>query len=103
VHALVNLVENAVKHGKEPGTIEVSCHRGKRFVAIVVEDDGRGILPEERETIFAMGVRGDASTRPGSGIGLAVVKAIAACAGGDVRVEPAVLGGARFVLRFPAG
>jgi two-component system phosphate regulon sensor histidine kinase PhoR len=103
VHALANLVENAVKHGNEPGTIEVSCHRGKRFVAIVVEDDGRGILPEERETIFVMGVRGDASARPGNGIGLAVVKAIAARAGGDVRVEPATLGGARFVLRFPAG
>ena len=102
VHALANLVENAVKHGNEPGTIEVSCHRGRQFVAIVVEDDGRGILPEERETIFAMGVRGDASARPGSGIGLAVVKAIAARAGGDVRAEPAALGGARFVLRFPA-
>jgi signal transduction histidine kinase len=103
IHALANLVENAVKHGNEPGTIDVSCHRGKRFVAIVVEDDGRGILPEERETIFALGVRGDAPARPGSGIGLAVVKAIALRAGGDVRVEPAALGGARFVLRFPAG
>jgi two-component system phosphate regulon sensor histidine kinase PhoR len=102
VHALANLVENAVKHGNEPGTIEVSCHRGRQFIAIVIEDDGRGILPEERETIFAMGVRGDASARPGSGIGLAVVKAIAARAGGDVRAEPAALGGARFVLRFPA-
>jgi signal transduction histidine kinase len=102
VHALANLVENAVKYGREPGTVEVSCHRGKRFVAIAVEDDGRGIAPSDREAIFAMGVRGDVLERPGGGIGLAVVKAIAQRAGGDVRVEASTLGGARFVLRFPA-
>jgi signal transduction histidine kinase len=103
VHALANLVENAVKYGSEPGTVDVSCQRGKHFVAIAVEDDGHGIAPSERETIFALGVRGDAPARPGSGIGLAVVKAIAERAGGDVRVEPSALGGARFVVRFPAG
>jgi signal transduction histidine kinase len=101
IHALANLVENAVKHGRAPGTVEVSCHRGKRFVAISVEDDGHGIAPGEREAIFAMGVHGDA--RPGGGIGLAVVKAIAQRAGGDVRAEASTLGGARYVLRFPAG
>ncbi len=103
VHALANLIENAVKYGREPGTVEVSCLRGKRFVAIAVEDDGRGIAPEQREAVFAMGVRGDSPDRPGGGIGLAVVKAIAQRAGGDVRAEESALGGARFVLRFPAG
>jgi len=103
VHALANLVENAVKYGREPGTVAASCLRGKRFVAIAVEDDGRGIAPEQREAIFAMGVRGDSPEGPGGGIGLAVVKAIAQRAGGDVRVEESALGGARFVLRFPAG
>ncbi len=103
VHALANLVENAVKHGREPGNVDVSCHRGKQFVAVTVEDDGRGIAPRQREAIFAMGVRGDAPGRPGCGIGLAVVKAIAQRAGGDVRAEASALGGARFVLRFPAG
>ena len=103
IAALSNLLENAVKYGRAPGKIEISCHRGKRFVAISVEDDGSGIAPEERETIFAMGVRGRARGQPGSGIGLAIVKAIAQRAGGDVRAERSTLGGARFVLRFPAG
>ena len=103
VHALANLVENAVESGREPGTIEVSCHRGKQFIAIAVEDDGGGIPAEEREAIFAMGVRGRPPRRPGCGIGLAVVKAIAGRAGGDVRAEASALGGARFVLRFPTG
>ncbi len=103
VHALVNLVENAVKHGREQGTVEVSCAREERFVAVRVEDDGGGIAPEACDAIFAMGVRGTTPARAGSGIGLAVVKAIAERAGGDVRVEPSPLGGARFVLRVPAG
>lgn len=103
VHALANLVENAIKHGSECGTIEVSCICRTPYVVISVEDDGCGIAPQSRETIFAMGVRGDVRERSGRGIGLAVVKAIAQRAGGDVRVEPSPLGGARFVLRFLEG
>ena len=103
VHALTNLVENAVKHGSERGTVEVRCSCEERFVQIAVEDDGRGIAPAQHQAIFEMGF---CSALPGSssrGIGLAVVKAIAERAGGDVRVETSSLGGARFVLRFPAG
>jgi two-component system, OmpR family, phosphate regulon sensor histidine kinase PhoR len=103
VHALTNLVENAVKHGGENGTVDVRCEREERFVAVVVEDDGSGIAPAQQESIFLMGVCSVLPDRAGRGIGLAVVKAIAERAGGDVRVEPSPLGGARFVLRFPAG
>ncbi len=103
VHALANLVENAVKYGGERGMVAISCLREERFVAIAVDDDGGGVAPESRETIFVMGVRGNVAGRSGRGIGLAVVKAIAERAGGDVRVEPSQLGGARFVLRFPEG
>lgn len=103
VHALVNLVENAVKYGGERGMVSISCLREERFVAIAVDDDGGGVAAESGETIFVMGVRGNVAGRSGRGIGLAVVKAIAERAGGDVRVEPSQLGGARFVLRFPEG
>jgi two-component system, OmpR family, phosphate regulon sensor histidine kinase PhoR len=103
VHALANLLENAVKHGSERGTIEVSCRRVKAWVEVAVEDDGAGVDPGVRETIFAIGVRGAAAAVRGSGIGLAVVRAIARRAGGDVRVGSSSLGGARFVLRLPAG
>jgi two-component system phosphate regulon sensor histidine kinase PhoR len=103
VHALANLVENAVKHGSECGTIDVRCECEERFVAVLVEDDGAGIAPAQHESIFAMGACSALPGRAGRGIGLAVVKAIAQRAGGDVRVEPSPLGGARFVLRFPAG
>ncbi|HEY6325279.1 MAG TPA: HAMP domain-containing sensor histidine kinase [Candidatus Cybelea sp.] len=103
VHALANLVENAVKHGSERGTIDVRCNCDERYVQIAVEDDGSGIAPAQLESIFLMGACSALPGRGGRGIGLAVVKAIAERAGGDVRAEPSGLGGARFVLRFPAG
>lgn len=101
VHALMNLVENAVKHGGERGTVEVSCSRDGGFVQILVEDDGSGVAPAQQESIFVMGVCSALPGRSGRGIGLAVVKAIAERFRGDVRVESSSLGGARFVLRFP--
>lgn len=103
VHALANLLDNAVKHGGENGNVDVSCIREGPFVAVVVEDDGCGVAPESRDAIFTMGVRGATATRAGNGIGLAVVRAVAERASGDVRVERSRFGGARFVVRFPAG
>ena len=103
VHALANLIENAIKHGSERGTIEIACTDDTPYVAIAVEDDGRGVDERARTSIFAMGVRGETNGRAGRGIGLAVVNAIAERAGGDVRVESSSLGGARFVLRFTEG
>ncbi len=100
---MANLVENAMKYGRDGGIVEVSCRRGAPFVAIAVEDDGCGVAPGTSEAIFVLGMRGDAPARPGNGIGLAVVKAIAERAGGDVRVEPSALGGACFVLALLSG
>lgn len=102
IHAVANLIENAIKHGGERGTVEVSCAKAGTFVEIAVEDDGGGVESAERQSVFEIGVRGR-DDRTGSGIGLAVVKAIVLRAGGDVQVESSALGGARFVLRFPAG
>jgi two-component system phosphate regulon sensor histidine kinase PhoR len=101
VHALTNLVENAVKHGSEGGRVEVRCSRADGFVEVAVEDDGSGVAPAQHESIFMLGVCSQLPGRSGSGIGLAVVKAIAERSHGDVRVESSSLGGARFVLRFP--
>jgi two-component system phosphate regulon sensor histidine kinase PhoR len=102
VHALSNLIENAIKHGREHGTILVTCRRAERYVEVAVEDDGNGVDPGDRKAIFAMGARGAHTDRTGSGIGLTVVKAIAERAGGEVRVDSSPLGGARFLLRLRA-
>lgn len=102
VHALSNLVENAIKHGSEHGTVEVRCRRTVPFVEIAVEDDGDGVDPADRTAIFEMGARGARTDRTGSGIGLAVVRAIAQRAGGGIEVDSSRLGGARFLLRLRA-
>ena len=102
IHAISNLVENAIKHGSEGGTVRLFCRQRAGFVEVAVEDDGDGVDPSERTAIFELGVRGARTDRTGSGIGLAVVKAIVNRAGGDVRVESSPLGGARFVAILPA-
>lgn len=99
---LGNLLGNAVKYGRERGTIEVSagCRMPLAFVSI--DDDGPGIVPSEREAIFGLGVRGaSVEKRPGSGIGLALVRAMLRHVGGDIRVGPSPLGGARFDFTVP--
>jgi two-component system, OmpR family, phosphate regulon sensor histidine kinase PhoR len=100
IHALLNVVENAVKHGREGGNVTIECVREDSVVCVYVDDDGAGIAPEEREAIFGLGFRAGRSQEPGNGIGLAVVKAVVTRAGGDVSVDASPMGGARFVLRF---
>lgn len=102
MHLLLNLLDNAVKYGREGGTICVSVASDARYVTLAVDDDGPGIAAHERESIFGLRVRGAQSARrPGTGIGLAIVKLIAERAGGEVRVKDAPLGGARFEVTLP--
>jgi two-component system OmpR family sensor kinase len=77
----------------------VSEHDGT--VRLVVEDDGPGIPPDLRERIFERFVRG-AGDRGGSfGLGLSIVRAVAAAHGGSVRLESPPAGGTRFVVELP--
>lgn len=102
VHALLNVLENAVKHGRDGGNVRIECKRDGPYVCVAVDDDGPGIERSERERIFQMGARGERASRRGCGIGLSVVKAVIERAGGDVQVSASPMGGARFVLRVPA-
>ena len=75
------------------------------MAAVVVEDDGPGVPPAERERVWERFVRLDeARSRDagGSGLGLAIVAEIARAHGGSVRLDDAALGGARFTLSLPA-
>lgn len=99
---LVNLIENAVKYGREGGVVHVAAEPANGEAVVRVDDDGPGIDPAERERIFGLRVRGAHSgARPGHGIGLAIVKMIAERAGGAVRVDRSPLGGARFEVALP--
>jgi signal transduction histidine kinase len=94
---LVNLLDNAIKYGGDGGLVRIGARLHEGEVIVSVDDDGPGIAAHERESIFGLRVRGaSAGTRPGTGIGLAIVKMIAERAGGGIRVLGSPLGGARF-------
>ena len=100
----INLIENALRH-TPPGTeVRVSASTRDGHVELVVEDDGPGVPAELAPTLFERFVRG-AGDRGGSfGLGLAIVRAVAASHGGSVTLEARPDGqtGARFVVRLPA-
>jgi signal transduction histidine kinase len=83
MHALLNLVDNAITHGRERGCVTVSCICANAMVEVAVDDDGAG--PR-------------ASSRRGHGVGLTIARTIAERAGGAIRLERSHLGGTRAVL-----
>ena len=100
----LNLLENAVCH-TPPGTrVRASARRDGQAVVLVVEDDGPGIPPDQRERVFDRFVRGAGDAGGGgTGLGLAIVRAVAEAHGGAVELGEGEGGrGARFVVRLPA-
>jgi signal transduction histidine kinase len=82
---LSNLVENALAHTPSGATVSLSLVKGPQ---IVVADSGPGIPPEERDRVFDRFYRLDRSrSTAGSGLGLALVKAIATLHGFSIRLE----------------
>jgi signal transduction histidine kinase len=104
--ALHNLVSNAVAHTAAPnGLVRLSVAESARGrLVFAVEDDGPGVPPVDRERIFERFQRTDSSrarSTGGAGLGLAIVRAIAAAHGGSARAGDAAAGGARFELELP--
>jgi signal transduction histidine kinase len=86
--ALMNLVDNALRHTPAHGSVTVSVKAGDRLV-ISVDDECGGIPDASLERMFEPGWSGSASRSPGegAGLGLAVVDGIVAAHGGEVRVR----------------
>ncbi|MCC4908770.1 HAMP domain-containing sensor histidine kinase [Microbacterium sp. cx-59] len=98
-----NLVDNAARHAR--GRIAVSVTQRGNVAVLVVEDDGEGIAPEERDRVFERFVRlDDARARDagGSGLGLSIVRGVAEAAHGSVTVDDSRWAGARFTVTLPA-
>jgi signal transduction histidine kinase len=96
-----NLLENAEHHAESRVRIRLSAEGHE--IILVVEDDGPGVAPAERERIFQRFTRLDEARsrhNGGTGLGLAIVKEITERHGGTVCVENAAPG-ARFAVRLP--
>ncbi len=101
--ALSNLLDNALKYVPRGGHVVVSAGRRGERVLLVVVDDGPGIPASFRPRALERFSRADPSrSTPGSGLGLSLVRAVAALHGGEVRLEDAAPG-LRVVLDVPAG
>lgn len=101
--AVRNLLENAERHARS--AVSVSLSNNGAALLLVVTDDGPGVPLEDRERIFDRFVRLDeARTRDagGAGLGLAITREIVVAHGGEVGVDDAPGGGARFVVRLPS-
>lgn len=98
---LVNLLTNAVKFTPEGSQVRVQVERQDASVRVVVDDNGLGISPRDRERVFDKFARGDGVEAEGSGLGLHISRELARQMGGDLELEAAPSGGARFVLTLP--
>jgi len=98
---LVNLIDNAVKYGREEVRVEALADKGD--VVLRVLDRGPGVPANERERIFEAFQRGaNEKSGGGSGLGLALVNAYAKAHDGRIEVGDREGGGAIFALRLPA-
>lgn len=96
-----NLLDNACKWCDSTVSLEIAPLNGTGFssgaMSLVVDDDGPGIPEEARDALLQRGMRLDENA-PGHGIGLSVVKDIAASYGGDIQIGDSPLGGARIAV-----
>ncbi len=95
--AVRNLVENAIRHTVAGGSIEVEVLADGR---VRVLDDGPGVPPSDRESIFRRFWRRDRARADSRGLGLAIVARVAEAHGGSIDVDNRPEGGAMFTLKL---
>jgi signal transduction histidine kinase len=100
-----NLVDNACKWAQSRVAVDAFSEKTdtggeRRVVRIVVDDDGPGLTPQQREQVARRGRRLDES-KPGSGLGLSIVIELASLYGGGLTLSTAPIGGLRAELVLP--
>lgn len=96
---LGNLLDNACKWASQQ--VRVDAERQGNELCIIIDDDGVGLVAEQRDAVIRRGIRADEQV-PGSGLGLAIVEDLARLYGGRLELMDSPLGGLRSALTLPA-
>jgi two-component system, OmpR family, sensor histidine kinase KdpD len=99
---LRNVVENATKFAPARSEIKVTASRWHGSVEVRISDRGPGIEPESRDKVFDEFYRAGDGRAAGTGLGLAVARALVRANGGEIWIEGAPGGGATVAIRLPA-
>ena len=102
--AIENILDNALRHTAEGGTIRISWGEAEAGVEIVVTDSGAGFTLEDLPHLFTPLYRGEASRNRktgGAGLGLTIAQRIVTAHGGTLTADNAEQGGARLTMTLP--
>jgi signal transduction histidine kinase len=100
--AISNLVDNAIKHGRERGLVSISTDCHEEGAVLAISDDGPGVPPNETDLIFRRFYRSEKSRcTPGNGLGLSLVAAVARVHGANIKLFPN-RPGLTIELQFPS-
>jgi signal transduction histidine kinase len=103
--ALANLLDNAIRHSPDGGTVTLDIAPRADGTAITVTDDGPGVPPEQRARMVQRFAQLDRSrgANGGAGLGLSIVSAVAAAQHGQLEIADGPAGrGLAVTLRLPA-
>jgi len=101
-HILPNLLSNAVKYSEPGATVSLTVERDGCDAVCIVTDKGIGISEEDQQQLFKAFHRGgNVGNRPGTGLGLLLVKSCAELHGGKVRVKSRISRGTTVTVTLP--
>jgi signal transduction histidine kinase len=101
-HIFTNLLSNAVKYSEPGATVHFAVERDGPDAVCTIRDQGIGISEEDQQHLFKAFYRGgNVGTRPGTGLGLLLVKRCADLHGGKLRLNSKIGEGTTVTVRLP--